>query len=315
MYLKNESVEEGRRAFDEMRERNVVSWTSLLTGYAQNGLNPNPFAFSAVIGALTDEGMVEKGIQVHKMVIKNGFGAATVACNSLINMYFKSGKIRDGRGVFDGLNDGNAVSWNSMVAGMLHFQVIKSGFEYDKNTRTTLMLAYSKCGEMGNVSKILALMDDEVRNVVSWSAMISGYLQNGMAEQARNLFCQLLQGENKGNSFMPGQLNQDSIMLYLLLVFFLPCIQREGTLKVHIKFSRGKGRGRNSTISGYAQHGYGRKALEIFEEMQKHNLKIDGVTFIGVISASTHTGLVDEVADSLPQALINLVSLNLESSR
>jgi pentatricopeptide repeat protein len=108
---------------------------------------------------------------------------------------------------------------------------------------------------------------------------------------------QLLQGENKGNSFMPGQLNQDSIMLCLLVVFFLPCIQREGTLKVHIKFSRGKGRDLvswNSTISGYAQHGYGRKALEIFEEMQKHNLKIDGVTFIGVISASTHTGLVDE---------------------
>jgi len=53
------------------------------------------------------------------------------------------------------------------------------------------MLAYNKCGEMDNVSKILALMDDEVRNVVSWSAMISGYLQIGMAEQARNLFCQV----------------------------------------------------------------------------------------------------------------------------
>lgn len=83
------------------------------------GIKPNPFTFSAVIGALTDEGMVEKGIQVRKMVIKNGFGAATFACNSLINMYFKSGKIRDGRGVFDGLNDRNAVSWNSMVAGMV----------------------------------------------------------------------------------------------------------------------------------------------------------------------------------------------------
>lgn len=54
-----------------------------------------------------------------KMVIKNGFGAATFACNALINMYFESRKIRDGRGVFDGLKDRNAVSWNSLVAGMV----------------------------------------------------------------------------------------------------------------------------------------------------------------------------------------------------
>jgi pentatricopeptide repeat protein len=50
----------------------------------------------------------------------------------------------------------------------------------------------------------------------------------------------------------------------------------------------------NSIISGYAQHGYGRKALEVFEEMQRQNLEMDGVTFIGVISACTHTGLANE---------------------
>jgi pentatricopeptide repeat protein len=54
---------------------------------------------------------------------------------------------------------------------------------------------------MDNVSKILALMDDEVRNVVSWSAMISGYLQNGMAEQARNLFCQVSRVGVRPNDF------------------------------------------------------------------------------------------------------------------
>ncbi|KAJ6906516.1 hypothetical protein NC652_024053 [Populus alba x Populus x berolinensis] len=71
MYLKNESVEEGRRAFDEIGERNMKEWLR----------------------------------REFKMVIKNGFGAATFACNALINMYFESRKIRDGRGVFDGLKD------------------------------------------------------------------------------------------------------------------------------------------------------------------------------------------------------------------
>ncbi|KAG6763070.1 hypothetical protein POTOM_033602 [Populus tomentosa] len=146
MYLKNESVEEGRRAFDEMGERNVVSWTSLLTGHAQNGLNVETMDL-----LLRME---------FKMVIKNGFGAATFACNALINMNFESRKIRDGRGVFDGLKDKECSHQDGFCPGYL---VVLYNY---KNTRTPLMLAYSKCGEMDSVSKILALMDDEVRNVV-----------------------------------------------------------------------------------------------------------------------------------------------------
>jgi len=479
MYLKNENVEEGRRAFDEMGARNVVSWTSLLTGYAQNGLNvetlklflrmlvegikPNPFTFSAVIGALTDEGMVEAGIQVHTMAIKNGFGVATFASNSLINMYFKSGMIRDARAVFDSMTDRNAVSWNSMVAGLvtnglhletldvfyhmrlagvkltkmvfapviklcgnikelgfsrqLHCQVLKSGFEYDKNIRTTLMLAYSKCGEMDNAFKIFSVMSDEVRNVVSWTAMISGYLQNGMAEQAVNLFCQMSREGIKPNDFtystiltaQPGvspfemhaqaikrnyvkspsvgtalldayvkrgnvdeaskvfqRIEEKDIVAWSAMICGYAQIgDTEGAVRIFVQMAKekikpneytfsgiinacaaptaGVEQGKqlhawsiksrfnnalcvssalltmyskrgdiesafevfkrqrerdlvswNSIISGYAQHGYGRKALEVFEEMQRQNLEMDGVTFIGVISACTHTGLANE---------------------
>ncbi|MED6205250.1 Pentatricopeptide repeat-containing protein [Stylosanthes scabra] len=50
----------------------------------------------------------------------------------------------------------------------------------------------------------------------------------------------------------------------------------------------------NSMISGYAQHGQANKALEVFEKMQKQNMEMDVVTFVGVISACTHAGLVDK---------------------
>lgn len=90
MYMKSsEGVVEGRRFFDEMRERNVVSWTLLISGYAWNRWNEqalklfmemqasgsmaNPFTYVAVLGVLADEGLVGKGEQVHGMVVKNGY--------------------------------------------------------------------------------------------------------------------------------------------------------------------------------------------------------------------------------------------------
>ncbi|KAJ6739345.1 hypothetical protein OIU74_004165 [Salix koriyanagi] len=368
MYLKNENVEEGRRAFDEMGARNVVSWTSLLTGYAQNGLNvetlklflrmlvegikPNPFTFSAVIGGLTDEGMVEAGIQVHTMVIKNGFGVATYASNSLMNMYFKSGMIRDARAVFDSMTDRNAVSWNSMVAGLvtnglhletldvfyhmrlagvkltkmvfapviklcgnikelgfsrqLHCHILKSGFEYDKNIRTTLMLAYSKCGEMDSAFNIFSVMGDEVRNVVSWTAMISGYLQNGMAEQAVNLFCQMSREGVRPNDFTystiltaqagvsPFDMHAQAIKRNYVKspsvgTALLNAYVKRGNVdeasKVFQRIEEKDIVAWSAMISGYAQIGDTEGAVRIFVQMAKEGVKPNEYTFSGVINA------------------------------
>ena len=74
-------------------------------------------ALSHDFGALADDGMVNKGIQVHTMVIKNGFESTVFVCNSLINMYSKSGMVRDARVAFDSMEKRDEVSWNSMVAG------------------------------------------------------------------------------------------------------------------------------------------------------------------------------------------------------
>ncbi|KAF2321634.1 hypothetical protein GH714_000773 [Hevea brasiliensis] len=478
MYFKNESVEEGRRVFDEMGVRNVVSWTSLLAGYAQNGLNvevlkcffrmqaegikPNSFTFATVLGALADKAIVEKGVQVHTMVIKNGFETTISVCNSLISMYSKWGMVRDARAVFDGMVDRNDVSWNSMVAGyvtnelyleafemfyylrlfgvnltnvvfasiikscanikelgfarQLQCQVLKGGFEFDHKVRTALMVAYSKCKDMDDAFKIFSMMQG-IRNVVSWTAMISGYLQNGTAEQAVNLFCQMSREGVRPNDYTfstilaaqpfvsPSEVHAQAIKsnyeksssvgtalldAYVKLgniveaskVFkridekdivawsamvsgYAQTGDTEGAVKIFIQmakdgvepneytfssvinaccsptaaveqgkqlhawsiklrfndalcvssslvtmyakrgdienanevFKRQRVRDLvswNSMVCGYAQHGNGRKALEVFKEMQKQNLKMDGVTFIGVFSACTHTGLVDE---------------------
>eukprot|EP00257_Ricinus_communis_P018813 XP_015577625.1 pentatricopeptide repeat-containing protein At2g27610 isoform X1 [Ricinus communis] len=479
MYMKSEYVEEGKRVFDEMEERNVVSWTSLLVGYAHNGLNmealecffemqagaikPNPFTFATVLGALADsKAIADKGVQIHTMVIKNGFEATIFVCNSLINMYSKSGMVKNAKAVFDNMVTRDAISWNSMVAGyvanglyleaiemfyhlrlagvkltnfifssvikscanikelgfarQLHGQVLKGGFEYDHNIRTALMVAYNKGREIDDAFKIFSMMYG-IRNVVSWTAIISGHLQNGLAEQAVNLFCEMSREGVRPNDYtfstilaaQPvvspfevhaqviksdyekspsvgtalldayvklGNLNEaskvferiddkDIVAWSAMVAGYAQTGDTEGAVKILIQMAK-KGvepneytfssvinactaptaaveqgkqfhawsiksrfndalcvssalvtmyakRGEiesanevfrrqgvrdlvswNSMVSGYAQHGHARKALEVFKEMQDQNLELDGVTFIGVISACTHAGLVDE---------------------
>ncbi|OVA05980.1 Pentatricopeptide repeat [Macleaya cordata] len=478
MYMKTDCFEDGRKLFDEMPERNVVSWTTLLAGCTRNGMadlsfelflrmqkegiKPNPFTFASVFAASAATGTIEKGIQVHSQVIKLGFESTTFVGNSMINMYSKSGLIGDARLVFEAMEEKDAVSWNGMIAGFvlngfdlealklfyqmrlagmkltqlifatviklcanlkelkfskqLHCRVLKNGFEYDINIRTALMVAYSKCSEMDDAFSLFSKMYG-IRNVVSWTAMISGYLQNGGTEKAAHLFCQMNGEGVRPNDFTystiltasptisPIQIHaqviktnyenspsvgtalldayiklrniydaatvfrsideKDIVSWSAMLAGYAQIGDAEGAVKLfgemckkgvrpnefsfsslinvcaspmaaveqgkqchgssiksgfynaicvssalvtmyakrgsvesaHKVFKRQLDRDLiswNSMISGYAQHGHGRKALEVFDEMNNQGIEMDGITFIGVISACTHAGLVEE---------------------
>ncbi|XVF46893.1 hypothetical protein PTKIN_Ptkin03bG0064600 [Pterospermum kingtungense] len=478
MYMKTENVKDGRRFFDHMEERNVVSWTSLLGGYAQNGMNgevmelfltmqmegikPNPYTFAAVLGSLANEGMVDMGVQVHSLIIKFGFQTTLFVCNSLINMYLKSGMDEDARAVFDGMETKSAVTWNCMIAGyvtngldlaafetfynmrlagvkltqmvfatliklcanhkelgftrQLHCRVLKDGFSFDPKIKTALMVAYSKCSEMDDAFKLFSMMH-EAQNVISWTAMISGHLQNGGIEQAVELFCLMNKEGVRPNHFTystiltaqpaisPFQIHaqvikanyekwpsvgtaildayiklgnieeaakvfeqideRDIVAWSAMLAGYAQTGDSEGASKMFMRLvkegikpneftfssvinacaaptaplEQGKQfhawsiksklsdslcvssalitmyakRGNidnayqvfkrqcqrdlvswNSMISGYAQHGHAKKALEVFEEMQRQNVEMDDITLIGILSACSHAGLVDE---------------------
>lgn len=478
MYMKTENVNDGRRVFDEMGERNVVSWTSLLAGYSWNGLYgyvwelfcqmqyegvlPNRYTVSTVIAALVNEGVVGIGLQVHAMVVKHGFEEAIPVCNSLISLYSRLGMLRDARDVFDKMEIRDWVSWNSMIAGyvrngqdlevfeifnkmqlagvkpthmtfasvikscaslrelalvkLMQCKALKSGFTTDQIVITALMVALSKCKEMDDALSLFSLME-EGKNVVSWTAMISGCLQNGGNDQAVNLFSQMRRECVKPNHFtysailtvhypvfvsemhaeviktnyersssvgtalldayvklgntidavkvfeiieakdlmawsamlagyaQTGETEEAAKLFHQLIKEGIKpneftfssvinacasptaaaeqgkqfhayaikmrlnnalCVSsalvtmyaKRGNIdSAHEVFKRQKERDLvswNSMISGYSQHGQAKKALEVFDEMQKRNMDVDAVTFIGVITACTHAGLVEK---------------------
>ncbi|KAL2331936.1 hypothetical protein Fmac_019517 [Flemingia macrophylla] len=476
MYMKTGNVGNGRRIFDEMDDRDVVSWNSFLTGYLRHGFSaqvwelfcqmqvegckPNNYTVSTVISAFASSGDV--AMQIHALVVKLGFEAETSVCNSLISTLSKSGMLRDARAIFDNMENRDSVSWNSMIAGLvtngqnletfetfksmqlagakptdatfasviksctslkdlalvrvLHSKTLKTGFSTHQSVATALMVALTKCKEMDDAFCLFSLMHGG-QDVVSWTAMISGYLQNGGTDQAVNLFSQMRREGVKPNNFTYsailtvqyavfiseihaeviktnyeksssvgtalldayvklGNFNdavkvfelieaKDVIAWSAMLAGYAQAGETEEAAKIFHRLTRegikpneftfssiinactaptasveqGKQfhayaiklrlnnflcvssslvtmyakRGNidsarevfkrqkerdlvswNSMISGYAQHGQAKKALEVFEEMRKQNMEVDAITFIGVISACTHAGLVEK---------------------
>ncbi|XP_010923888.1 pentatricopeptide repeat-containing protein At3g53360, mitochondrial [Elaeis guineensis] len=133
MYGKCGSLDEARQLFDVMPERNLVSWTSMISGYSQNhleweavelyiemlrsGLAPDQFALGSVVKACSGLSDVELGKQLHCHAVKSDHGAARIVQNALITMYSKSERIENASVVFERIAEKDLISWGSMIAG------------------------------------------------------------------------------------------------------------------------------------------------------------------------------------------------------
>ncbi|KAJ7520278.1 hypothetical protein O6H91_20G076300 [Diphasiastrum complanatum] len=253
MYAKCGCTDDARELFNNMSERNVVSWNAMIGGYAQNGLGkealalyeqmkqegvqPNIVTFTIVLSACASLAALEQGKQLHFDIIKRGFQPDVIVGSTLVDMYAKCGCIEDARELFNSMSKRDVVSWSAMIAGyaqnglgkealalyeqmkqegvqpdivtftsvlsacaslaaleqgkQLHFDIIKRGFQLDVIVGSTLVDMYAKCGCIEDARELFNNMSE--RNVVSWTAMIAGYAQNGLGKEALALYEQMKQ--------------------------------------------------------------------------------------------------------------------------
>lgn len=142
-YSKCRVLDSAYKVFDEMPMRNIVSWTAIINGFAQEcqidvclqlyrrmrnlTLKPNAFTFTSFLCACTGSGCLGRGRSVHCQTILTGFDCYTHIANALISMYCKCGDVKDALAIFWATDNKDLVSWNSIIAGSaLHGLALKA---------------------------------------------------------------------------------------------------------------------------------------------------------------------------------------------
>ncbi|WVY97905.1 hypothetical protein V8G54_030056 [Vigna mungo] len=299
--------------FDQMSDPDIVSWNSIITGYCHQGrdikaletfssmlksssLNPDKFTLASVLSACANLQSLKLGKQIHAHIVKVDIDTAGAVGNALISMYAKSGAVEIARRIVQltGTSSLNVIAFTSLLDG------------------------YVKIGDINPAREIFDSL--KCPDVVAWTAMIVGYAQNDLISNALALFRLMIREGPKPNSYTLAALlsvfsslasldhgkqlhavamrleEASSISVGNALITMY---SRSGSIKDARKVFNQICSYRDtltwtSMILALAQHGLGNVAIELFEKMLKINLKPDHITYVSVLSACTHVGLVEQ---------------------
>ncbi|KAJ6304232.1 hypothetical protein OIU77_017992 [Salix suchowensis] len=224
----------------------------------------------------------------------------------------------------------NVVSWNTMVTGYAKNMRLDEAFdlfermpERNLSSWNTMITGFIQNGELARARKVFNEMPE--KNVVSWTTMITGYVQKGESESALKVFvemmkdggakpnegtfvnvlgaCSDLAGLGEGQQvhmLISKSVHQDTTFVAsALLNMYSKCGELSIARKIFDEVVIGQ---RdlvlwNSMIAAYAHHGCGMEAIELFEDMQGLGFKPNDVSYVGLLNACSHAGLVDEGLD------------------
>ncbi|GMY34920.1 pentatricopeptide repeat-containing protein [Fagus crenata] len=371
-YSKSGRLGDARMVFDVMSQRNLISWSTLVSMYTQHGYseqalivfseflmscdeNPNEYILASAIRACTHLGGVYHGAQLHCFVVKTGFEQDVYVGTSLIDFYAKNGDMDEARLVFDVLVEKTAVTWTTIITGytksgrgevslqlfeqmretdvvpdkyvlssvlsacsmlefleggkQIHAYVMRRGTEMDVSVTNVLIDFYAKCGKVCTAQNLFDQM--VAKNIISWTTMIAGYMQNSFNMEAMKLFAEMDRLGWKADGFactsvltscgslealelgrqvhaytIKANLEYDNFVKNGLVDMYAKCDSLTDARRVFDGMADHNVVSYNAMIEGYSSEEKLYEAVELFHEMRLRLIPPSLLTFVSLLGAS-----------------------------
>ncbi|KAJ0980244.1 hypothetical protein J5N97_008499 [Dioscorea zingiberensis] len=258
-------------------------------------ITPNAFTFSSALRACAHlPPGPGPGLALHSQALRLGLASDPYVATALIDVYASSGDVISARTLFDRLPDEN-----NLVSS------------------TAMITCYAKAGELRHARQLFDRMPH--RDCVCWNAMIDGYTQHGKPTEAVELFRKMLRSSVKPNEvtvisvlsacaqmgalesgkWVHSYIKNNKIWFNAqvgtaLIDMYCKSGSLEDACQVFEEIKDKDVVAWNSLITGHAMHGRSREALELFSQLCDEGLQPTDVTFVGVLNACSHAGLVSE---------------------
>ncbi|XP_019424230.1 PREDICTED: pentatricopeptide repeat-containing protein At4g16835, mitochondrial [Lupinus angustifolius] len=331
-YVRSGDLNIALNVFEKMTVKTTVTWNSILSGFARNQgtfkhaqqlferiPQPNSVSYNIMLACyLHNFGIYKAHEFFNHMPLKD-----IASWNTMISGYAQIGEMRVAHELFMAMPEKNSVSWSAMVSGYVECGDLDSAVECfhvasvkSVITWTAMITGYMKFGRVESAERLFKEMS--LKNLVTWNAVIAGYVENGRAEDGIKLFKTMLESGTKPNALTltsvllgcsnlsalqlgkqvhqlvcKSPLSSDTTAGTSLISMYSKCGDLKDAWKLFIQIPRKDIVTWNAMISGYAQHGAGEKALSLFDEMKIEGMKPDWITFVAVLLACNHAGLVN----------------------
>ncbi|PIN06879.1 hypothetical protein CDL12_20567 [Handroanthus impetiginosus] len=278
MYSKCGNLEDSLKAFEQLERKDNVSWTSMIAGFVEHGCAdkavqlfrqirfeesfPDEKLLVAVLNACSALQSLKLGREIHGFTLRCGFGKETIINEALVNMYSKCGDLNSARIVFHTMPLKGHVSWSSLISGFV---------------------------QGGHIDEALQLFHDMLLSEITVDAFtISSVLAALAVSSKTNIGTQLHAYIIKIGLESLTPIGSSLIMMYSKCGSIGDCdkVFRQIIDPDLVSWT--------TMIMSYAYHGKGLEALQLFDLMKKSGIQPDAVTFVGVLSACSHAGLVEE---------------------
>ncbi|KAL0913973.1 hypothetical protein M5K25_017468 [Dendrobium thyrsiflorum] len=278
MYVSCGLFGDARQLFDRNPLRDVVSWNVMIRGYVKRGefeeafgcfeemiqaknMHPDAVTMICLLSACSQLGDFDRGHWLHLYSCELGFVSSNLQLgNAILDMYCKCGDLSLAKKLFDEMGDRDLLTWTSMI----------NGFATSGNFRDALEFFSQMQNERINPDEVVL------------GTMLSVCAQMGALDEGKYVH-HLIEKYN---------VKRDIVLQTSLIDMYAKCGRVDFALQVFKKMKERNVFTWNAMIGGLAIHGHGQMALDLFEEMKHEEAVADHVTFIGLLLACSHSGLV-----------------------